>query len=122
MKKRSIFVILVALGLSAAACSPATPVTPVKTIPPTATFIRATPDISMSTPTVGFGTVLALQGLQGVLLHSRPDGNSDASGDVLPGDAVRVLGVDATNSWLLVESKNQTGWISIKLVAFNISQ
>ena len=120
MFKKTLFrLVLVGLFLWLAGCAPAVQATPLSA---TATFTYATPDGSLSTPTVGFGTVLEQQGAQGVLLRSRPNPNSPVAGTALAGDSGKILGVDATGTWALVHIKNQTGWIMIQLLAYNIAK
>ena len=108
--------VLLTLLLTLAACSPATPAasTPV-------TISYATPDQRMSIPTVGFGTVLGAQG-RSVLLYSRPDLRATASGSVLTGQTGKIIGLDATGAWALIDFKNQIGWIPLQQLASTIAR
>jgi len=89
---------------------------------PTATIVFATPDQSLSIPTIGSVTILQLQGAKGVFLRSRPEHTSVIAGEVQPGDSGKVLGVDSSGTWLLIEIKNQTGWAPIQLLDYTIAQ
>ncbi len=89
---------------------------------PTATIVFATPDQSLSTPTAGSVTILQLQGAKGVFLRSRPEHTAAIAGEVQPGDSGKVLGIDSSGTWLLVEIKNQTGWAPIQLLDYTIAQ
>ena len=111
--------VLAGLFFWLAGCTPGAPATPGSA---TATFAYAAPNQSVATPTVGFVTVLQVQTARGVLLRSLPNPDSDVAGDVLPGDSGKILGVDATGTWLLVNIKNQIGWITIQQVDYNIAQ
>jgi len=122
IKKSFLLCMFLPLCLWLAGCSPAPASTPSTLGAANATGVFATPDQRLSTPTVGFVTVLEVQSVRGVLLRSLPNPDSAAAGDVVPGDTGRILGVDSTGSWLLVQIKNQTGWITIQLVNYSIAQ
>ena len=77
---------------------------------------------SVMTPAVGAVTVLAVPGKTSLSLSIAPNPKSAFLGEVKPGDTGKLLGVDASGLWLLVEIKQQTGWIPAQYLDYTIAQ
>lgn len=96
-----------------AGCAPAADSTP------TAQPISA---LAIVTPQVGAVTVLSVPGKVLLFLRAQPDASAASTGEVKPGDTGKVLGVDASGAWMLVEIKQQTGWLPIQYLDYTIAQ
>lgn len=92
---------------------------PVASATPTAQPINP---LSFATPASGAATVLPMPGKTSLPLRSQPKNGSVATGEVKPGEAGKVLGVDASGSWMLVEIKQKIGWLPIQYVDYTIAQ
>jgi hypothetical protein len=103
--KKLFGVLLIALFLLSACAAGSQPA-------PTATVV-VTPDASKSTPTPGFGTIRQVAGLQVLQLSSQPDNKSLKTGRALPGQTGKLLGLDETGTWALMDFDNQTGWVPV---------
>jgi hypothetical protein len=77
---------------------------------------------SFATPTVGSVTVLSAPGSASFPLLMQPKSGAKATGEVKPGDTGKLLGVDASDLWMLVEIDKQTGWIPIQYLDYTIAQ
>ena len=117
--KRILFTIVFVTFLLSACAAGQESATPTKT---PAKIVYATPDVSMAIPASGSATAAKLQGVTGVLLRSRPDIKADLAGQVLPGDSGKILGLDSTGRWVLVQFKDQTGWTPAALLELTIAQ
>lgn len=118
-----VFVLVLLLALTA--CTPATSA-PVTTATPallnTPVGGIATPDQHKATPAVGAVTVLQQPGTVFLILRSLPDPHAVKSGQVKPGDAGKLLGVDSTGLWMLVEIEDQVGWAPVQYLDFTVAQ
>ena len=56
------------------------------------------------------------------MLYSLPNERSDISGQIYPGDEGTVLGMDATQTWVLVQFGDTTGWTPVNTLALTIAQ
>jgi len=112
-----IITLIVITGFLLSACAAQAPTPAV----PTA-VVFATPDSSVATPTVGSATVQKYAGLQSIVLHSLPDRKSAASGTALPGAIGRIMGLDSSGTWLLLEFKDYSGWAPIEQLNITIAQ
>jgi uncharacterized protein YgiM (DUF1202 family) len=119
IKKPILRFVFAALFLSMAACAPAAQPAAAS---PTPASSSATADRNMAIPKVGFGTVIAQQGAPAQFLRSRPDPNSPITATVQAGETGKILGVDATGKWVLIDFKNRVGWIPIQLLDYNIAE
>ena len=119
MKKLHVLLTIAVAFLLLTAC--ATEKSADATATPTNT-ISALPDASLATPQVGSATVLKIEGVNAVQLHSRPNTNSPLSGEVHPGEQGKLLGIDQSGRWVLVRIKDQTGWAPFQLFHLTIAQ
>jgi len=95
-----------------AGCAPAASATP-----------TAVADIrSLATPQAGAVTVLSSPGKTTLPLASQPAVGASAIGQVKAGDTGKLLGLDASGTWMLVEIKQQTGWIPVQYLDYTIAQ
>jgi hypothetical protein len=115
--KKIVILIVVAMFLLSA-CAVGTPPTAVS--PTAAAFV--TPAAGKATPTSGFVTVQKLPGMQALLLRSQPDNKSALTGTVLPGATAKIIGIDASGAWLLLEFKDYSGWAPIEVLDITIEQ
>jgi uncharacterized protein YgiM (DUF1202 family) len=106
MKKILILAMIVVFLLSACAAAAQNDATqpPVKTV-------QVAPDASLATPNVGSATVRNLEGMRALILHSQPDPQSAVTGQVAHGEKGKVLGLNATETWVLVQFPEQSGWV-----------
>ena len=121
MKKLSLFGITLVIALfSFASCAPNGAASDSTA---TATEVgQATPDRSMATPTIGFAQRPRSQGIQPLLLYSQPSAQSAASGQIYPGDEGAVLGLDASQTWVLVQFGETLGWTPVMTLALTLAQ
>jgi hypothetical protein len=82
----------------------------------------ATPDTSMSTPTIGSAIVKNLEGKQTLLLRSQPDPKSAPAGQVALDAKGKVLGLSADGSWVLVQFPEYSGWAPTVALQMIIAQ
>jgi len=82
----------------------------------------ATPDASMSTPTIGSAIVKNLEGKQILLLRSQPDPKSAVTGQVALDAQGKVLGLNADGSWVLVQFSEYSGWAPTTVLQMTIAQ
>jgi hypothetical protein len=117
---RLVFIIVVLAGFAALqACSA------IGSSGPTATptdLAYAAPDKSMATPTIGFAQRPRSQGIRPLLLYSQPNTQSAVSGQIYPGDEGSVLGMDASQEWVLVQFGETVGWTPVMTLALTIAQ
>jgi hypothetical protein len=74
------------------------------------------------TPVVGVVTVISMPPGRATLdLIASPQA-SVLLGKVKIGDTGKVLGVDASGKWMLVEIKQQTGWAPVQYLDYTIAQ
>lgn len=101
------------LFLLLAGCAPAVPATP-----------TATPDSLHSQATPAYGAVMVLSGpgYSTVSLRNQPDPQAPQIGSVIPGDSGKIIGIDASGLWMLVEIKKQTGWVATQYLDYTIAQ
>jgi len=112
---RKVFLALVILFLLAGCAIP------VGGAPATGATSTAEP-FFMVTPVVGTVTVISMPPGQASLdLIASPEA-SVSLGKVKIGDTGKVLGVDASGKWMLVEIKQQTGWIQVQYLDYLIAQ
>ena len=109
---RKIFLVLVIFSLLVG-CAPAAGATP------TAQPISA---LSISTPMVGTVTVISMPPGQASLVLIMSPEASVSLGKVKIGDSGKALGIDASGKWMLVEIKQQTGWLPIQYLDYIIAQ
>ena len=97
---------------------------PAATPEPTATKLvgPAVADQSLATPAYGGVTVLPIPGKSSLALYSRPDPQSAAVGSIKPGERGRLLGLDASGLWMLVEINKQTGWAPVQFLDYLIAE
>jgi uncharacterized protein YraI len=109
--RKTILVLIFFLLL--AGCAPAVPATP-----------TATPDSihSLATPAYGAVMVLSGTGYKTVSLRDQPNPQAHQIGSVTPGDSGKLIGIDPSGLWLLVEIKKQTGWVAIQYLDYTIAQ
>ncbi len=89
---------------------------------PTATdLVFVKPDKSFATPALGYAERPRSQGIEPLQLHSEPDMNSPISGEIFPGDQGIILGIDASQKWVLVQFADQVGWTPVMTLALTIS-
>lgn len=105
-------------GLSA--CAPASVTN--GPIPTATEQPHGTPDVRVATPQIGFAHLPQSQGPQPLLLHSLPDETSAISGEIFPGDEGTILGLDASQKWVLVQFGDTTGWTPVNTLALTIAQ
>lgn len=111
MMPKALLVFLIFLLL--AGCAPAA------VAAPTAEPISA---LRISTPVVGTVTVISMPpGQASLVLITSPEA-SVSLGKVSIGDSGKALGVDASGKWMLVEIKQQTGWLPIQYLDYTIAQ
>ena len=84
--------------------------------------VFATPDASMSTPTIGSAVVSNLEGRQILLLHSQPDLKSAPTGQVTLNAKGKVLGLNADGSWALVQFSEYSGWAPATALQMIVAQ
>jgi hypothetical protein len=114
MKKLLILAIFAMLLLGACAAE--------QQVKATETPTKAAPamlDASLATPNVGSATVRNLQGMRALLLYSQPDAESAVTGQVAPGEKGKVLGLNALETWVLLEFPEKSGWapaIALELI------
>ena len=109
---RKIFFVLI-ISLLLAGCAPAATATP--TAQPVSPLIVAT-------PMVGTVTVISMPPGQASLVLVASPKMSVSLGKVKMGDSGKALGVDASGKWMLVEIKQQTGWLPIQYLDYTIAQ
>jgi hypothetical protein len=107
--------VLILLTACAAEKSAGATATPTKTA-------SAIADTSMATPEIGSAKVLKIEGIKAVQLHSRPDVTAPISGVVHPDEDGKLLGVDGSGKWVLVQINDQTGWALFQLFAITYVQ
>jgi hypothetical protein len=74
------------------------------------------------TPVVGTVTVISMPpGKASLVLIASPE-MSVSLGKVKIGDTGKALGVDASGKWMLVEIKQQTGWLKVQYLDYTIAQ
>jgi hypothetical protein len=54
--------------------------------------------------------------LQALQLSSQPDHKSLKTGRALPGQTGKLLGLDETGAWALMDFDNQTGWVPVTAI------
>lgn len=118
LKKSLLLTLAVCLWLTACQPQP-TPSTVTST--PAATAVPA-PDASLAQPVVGFVTVRSFENMQALQLRSQPDSNSVLLGQVLPGEQGKLLGLNAEQTWALVEFKTQSGWAPIQALDLTLAE
>ena len=84
--------------------------------------VFATPDASLSTPTIGSAVVSNLEGRPILLLHSQPDLKSAPTGQVTLNAKGKVLGLNADGSWALVQFPEYSGWAPTTVLQMTIAQ
>ncbi len=97
---------------------------------PTAVPSLATPtlsgpvvvDQSLATPVVGTVTVLKTPGNVSIFLLAQPNVKAAVLGKAKTGDTGKLLGLESTNSWMLVEINQQTGWVPIQYLDYTVAQ
>jgi hypothetical protein len=78
--------------------------------------------LSISTPVRGTVTVISLPPAQASInLIASPE-MSVSLGKVKMGDTGKALGLDASGKWMLVEIRQQTGWLETQYLDYTISQ
>jgi hypothetical protein len=121
MRKLSLFrITLVIVAILFASCAPKG-----ASGDPTASstaLVYATPDKGMATPVYGFAQRPRSQGIQPLLLYSQPSADSAVSGQIYPGDEGSVLGMDASEAWVLVQFGETVGWTPVMTLALTIAQ
>lgn len=117
MKKIFVIFALLMFLLAACASEPAVPATE-----PPSDIVFATPDASLASSTVGFATVRRIDGMQALLLRSKPDNKSRLAGRVNPGEQGKLLGLDPTGSWALVKFSEQSGWAPVQALDLLVAQ
>jgi uncharacterized protein YgiM (DUF1202 family) len=117
MKKLFILAMIAVFLLSACAAE-----VQVEATQPPAQTAQATPDASLATPNVGSGTVRKLEGMRALRLYSRPDSQSAVTGQVAPGEKGKVLGLNATETWVLVQFSEQSGWVPVTVLALILAR
>ena len=85
-------------------------------------LLSATPDKGMATPAFGFAQRPRSQGIQPLLLYSQPSAESAVSGQIYPGDEGLVLGMDASQVWVLVQFGETVGWTPVMTLALTLAQ
>ncbi len=93
-------------------CAPATAAAP------TAQPINA---LTIATPVVGAVTVLSVPGKTSLTLRFQPSTQAAGTGEVKPGDTGKALGMESSGAWMLVEIKQQTGWLPIQYLDYTIA-
>ena len=120
-RKTTLTLVLIIAGLFVlAACGPKS-----ATVGPTPTATdlpRGTPDTRMATPQFGVAQRPRSQGSLPLVLYSLPDEHSDISGQIYPGDEGTVIGMDATQTWVLVQFGEVGGWTPVNTLALTIAQ
>jgi hypothetical protein len=117
---RKLFLALI-LFLSLVGC--ATPSSPAAIAPAATTVIGpVAPERTPAVVLFGAVTVLPVQGKASIALRSQPDPNAPALAEVKPGDSGKLLGIDASGKWMLVEIKKQTGWAPVQYLDYTIAQ
>ncbi len=111
---RTLFFVFVLVTLMG--CAPASPVVTAAPVGP------APLDQSLATPVVGGVTVLPVAGKTSLALRSQPDPQAPPLGEVKPGDSGKLLGIDPSGRWMLVEIKQQTGWAPVQYLDYTIAQ
>jgi hypothetical protein len=76
----------------------------------------------MATPAIGFAQRPRSQGIEPLLLYSQPSDQSPVSGQIYPGDEGLLLGMDATQTWVLVQFGETVGWTPLMTLALTIAQ
>ena len=121
MRKLSLFgIALIIAGFLIASCSPndgSGDSTSTST-----DLAYATPDTSLATPAYGFAQRPRSQGIQPLLLYSQPSAQADVSGQIYPGDNGAVLGLDATQTWVLVQFNETVGWTPVMTLALTLAR
>jgi hypothetical protein len=84
--------------------------------------VVVTPDLGLATPTIGYAVVKRFEGMQALRLHSQPDSQSPEAGRVAPGEKGKVLGLNATGTWILVRFPEQSGWAPVPTLDLVIAQ
>jgi hypothetical protein len=110
MMRKMLFAFVIFVLLTG--CSPA-----VSSAPTTVPDVR-----SFATPAVGSVTVLSASGKASFSLLMQPKIGTKTTWEVKSGDTGKLLGVDASGSWMLVEINKQTGWIPIEYLDYTIAQ
>lgn len=85
-------------------------------------LVHATPDRSLATPAYGFAQRPRSQGIEPLLLYSQPNAESAVSGQIYPGDEGTLLGMDASQTWVLVQFGETVGWTPLMTLALTIAQ
>jgi hypothetical protein len=98
-----------------AGCAPSTAPTP------TATASR-TLDTRAATPAFGAVTVLPMPGTASLELRAKPNALAAVIAVAKPGDSGRLIGIDASGHWMLVEIKQKTGWAPTQYLDYTIPQ
>jgi hypothetical protein len=76
----------------------------------------------MATPEFGFAQRPRSQGIQPLLLYSQPSDESAVSGQIYPGDEGKVLGLNETQDWVLVEVGETVGWTPVTTLFLTIAR
>jgi hypothetical protein len=117
MKKSFVLFLLGVFLLAACATQQQAPATATAT-----DIVYATPDASMAKFAVGFAYVRKSEGTPALLLRSLPDSASPVSGRAIPGENGKLLGINDSGSWVLLQFKDQSGWAPVDAVDLTISQ
>lgn len=90
---------------------------------PTPTGTPVPLDRSFATPAVGGAvTVLPVTDGEGLDLRSHPEIRAFSLAVVEVGASGRLLGVDASGNWMLVEIEGKTGWAPTQSLDYTIPQ
>lgn len=108
-------VLTLVVSLLLAGCAPAAVSTPAVTSTPSSMQ-------SLATPTYGTVTILAGLSYKTVDLREQPDPRAPIIGHVEPGDQGKMIGIDASGTWMLVQIKKQTGWVAAQYIDYTIAQ
>lgn len=114
--KKAVLFILSMLLLTACSGQPA------RATQPPADVAYVAPDTSLATPAFGYARIAKVSGVQSVLLRSKPDSKAPLTGQVFPGDEARVLGLDSTGEWVLLQFDGKTGWALYQVLDITIAQ
>ena len=95
----------------------------IPTAPAAATLIGpVAPNLTPAVALYGAVTVLPAPGKTSLALRSQPDPNAPSLAEVKVGDSGKLLGIDASKKWMLVEIKKQTGWLPVQYLDYTIAQ
>ena len=116
MKKTVFISAIVVLLVLLAACA-----NKPQTATETPTVLPA-PNTSLATPAYGVARVVRMEGLNSLVLHTDPDPQSPLAGTALPGEQGKVLGLDASNQWVLIQFQDKSGWAPVGVLEITIAQ